>query len=177
VGGNQIAVFTYDKKGALTFVKAVADQGAGPCWTAVSADGKYLYAVNTGSVSVGVYSLKDPLNPVQIQDFALKLPAPPAGQAKAPVGAFEFSLDPSGDVLDVLTQSTDAALSFPQGNALHSLLVASDGTLSEPGDATTFSTTLVPGTARIQGVAIVATRLHDHNDHGDDHGRRRHWWD
>lgn len=156
VGGGQIAVFTYDKNGALTFVRAVGDSGAGPCWTTVSADGKFLYAVNTGSVAVAVYSLADPLNPVQIQEFALKQPAPPPGATSAPLGAFEFALDPSGRVLDVITQSTASGQDFPQGNAIDSLLVARDGTLSQPGDPITFSTSDVPGSARIQGVVIVA---------------------
>jgi 6-phosphogluconolactonase (cycloisomerase 2 family) len=168
VAGNQIAVFTYDKNGVLSFVKAVGDLGAGPCWTEVSADGKFLYAVNTGSSSVAVYSLADPLNPVEIQNFALQLPAPPAGAAKAPVAAFEFALDPSGGVLDVITESTAAGLDFPQGNAVHSLLVAPDGTLSEPNAAVTFSTSLVPGSARILGVAIVSN---GQDDGGDNDGR------
>jgi hypothetical protein len=65
-------------------------------------------------------------------------------------------LDPSGKVLDVITESTAAGLDFPQGNAVHSLLVAPNGTLSEPNAAVTFSTSLVPGSARILGVAIVS---------------------
>ena len=161
VAGGQIAVFSYDKNGALSFVKAVGDQGAGPCWTTVSADGKYLYAVNTGSVAVAVYSLADPLNPVQIQEFSLQQPAPPAGATKVPDGAFEFALDPSGHVLDVITESTAAGLDFPQGNAIDSLLVAPDGTLSQPNAPVTFPTSQVPGSARILGVAIVSDRSND----------------
>ena len=172
VAGKQIAVFTYDRNGALTFVKAVDDQGAGPCWTTVSADGKFLYVVNTGTVSVGVYSLADPLNPVQIQEFALQQPAPPPDATKAPLGAFEFALDPSGKVLDVLTQSTSATLDFPEGNAVHSLLVAKNGLLTEPNAPVTFSTTEVPGTARIHGVAIIANR-NNHDDRDHNHGHHR----
>ena len=48
-GASRIAVFTYDSHGSVTFVTSVADQGAGPCWVTVSADGKYLYASNTGT--------------------------------------------------------------------------------------------------------------------------------
>jgi 6-phosphogluconolactonase (cycloisomerase 2 family) len=173
VASNQIAVFTYDKHGALTFVTAVNDLGGGPCWTTVSDDGKFLYEANTGTVSVAVYSLADPLHPVQIQEFALQQPAPPPGATKAPLGAFEFSLDPSGHVLDVLTQSTAANLDFPEGNAIHSLLVAPSGILSEPNAPVTFSTSQVPGEARIQGVAIVATGRYGF-PHGDD--RPGHRW-
>jgi 6-phosphogluconolactonase (cycloisomerase 2 family) len=170
VAGAQVAVFTYDKKGALTFVRAVGDLGGGPCWSTVSSNGKFLYIANTGTNSVAVYSLKDPLNPVQIQEFSIQLPAPPAGAAKPPVGTFEFALDPSGKVLNVLTQSTAAGLDFPQGNAIHSLVVAPGGTLSEPNAPVTFSTTEVPGSARIQGVAIVTNRESAGGDGG--HGHR-----
>ena len=163
VGASEVGVFTYDASGKLSFVRAVPDQGAGPCWAVVSADGKYLYVSNTGSVSVGVYSLADPLNPVEIQDFKLSLPQPPAGTTKAPVASFELALDPSGKSLDVITQTTAANHDFPQGNAVHALNVAPDGKLSETNPAVTFSTTEVPGTARIQGIAIVQS-------FGDDDG-------
>jgi 6-phosphogluconolactonase (cycloisomerase 2 family) len=154
-GGAQIAVFTYDANGSVTFVRAVADKGAGPCWVVVSADGKYLYAANTGSNSVEVYSLADPLNPVQVQDFKVSLPPAPAGATKAPANIFELGLDPSGQSLEVIMQSTAANLDFPQGNEVHSLTIAADGTLSEPTAPATFSVEDVPGTARIQGVAVV----------------------
>jgi 6-phosphogluconolactonase (cycloisomerase 2 family) len=157
VGTKQVGVFTYDANGSLTFVRAVPDQGAGVCWITVTPDGKYMYIVNTGTNTVGVYSLTDPLNPVQIQDFKLTLPPAPAGATKAPVAAFELALDPSGRFLDVITQTTAPNHDFPQGNAVHSLTIAADGTLSETNTPVTFSTDDVPGTARIQGVAVVQT--------------------
>jgi len=168
VGASEIGVFTYDASGKVTFVRAVADQGNGPCWVVVSADGKYLYASNTGTSSIGVYSLADPLKPVEIQDFKLALPPAPAGASKAPVASFELALDPSGDSLDVITQTTAANHDFPQGNAVHALTVASDGTLSETNPPVTFSTTDVPATARIQGLAIVRSFGGDADGH--DHG-------
>jgi 6-phosphogluconolactonase (cycloisomerase 2 family) len=162
-GASQIGVFTYDANGSVTFVRAVADQGRGPCWVVVSADGQYLYAANTGTNTVGVYSLKDPLNPQEIQDFKLNTPQPPAGATSAPVGTFELAIDPSGQSLEVITQTTAANHDFPQGNAVHSLAIAGDGTLSEPTAPATFSTNDVPGDARIQGIAIVAV----HGENGD----------
>lgn len=169
VASSKVGVFTYDATGKLTFVREVADQGAGVCWIVVSQDGKYMYISNTGSNSVGVYSLADPLNPVEIQDFKLTLPQPPAGATKAPANSFELALDPSGQSLYVITQSTAANHDFPQGNAVHTLSVADDGTLSETNLATTFSTTEVPATARIQGIAIVHSVG---DDDGGDFGRR-----
>jgi len=164
---SRIGVFSYDANGSVTFVRAVSDQGAGPCWVAVSPDGKYLYAANTGSNSVEVYSLANPLNPQQIQDFKLAIPQPPAGATKAPVGTFELAVDPSGRSVDVIIEAT--AQTFPQGNEVHSLAVAADGTLSEPNAPVTFSAENVPATARIQGIAIVGGRAGgpDHSDAGD----------
>ena len=45
-----------------SFVGAVAYSGAAPCWCVVSGDGRALYVTNTGTNSVGVYSLADPLH-------------------------------------------------------------------------------------------------------------------
>lgn len=157
VAGSEVAVFTYDSHGSVTFVRTVADNGAGPCWVTVSADGKHMYVANTGSNSIEVYSLSDPLNPKLVQDFKPNIPS-----STAPVGTFEFALDPSGRYLEVITQATSQ--SNPQGNAVHTLAVAHDGTLSEPTAPVTFSTTDVPATARIQGVAVVSLD-HDHGHH------------
>jgi DNA-binding beta-propeller fold protein YncE len=66
---------------------------------AVSPDGKFLYTGDTGSDSVGVYSLADPLHPVQLQELFLGGPLTPPG---SPTGtarettAFQVAVDPSG---------------------------------------------------------------------------------
>lgn len=52
-GTPGIAVFSYGADGSVKFVTSVPDSGAGPCWITVSANGKYLYASNTGSDSIG----------------------------------------------------------------------------------------------------------------------------
>jgi DNA-binding beta-propeller fold protein YncE len=165
-GAARIGVFSYDETGRTSFVTSVPDQGAAPCWIVVSADGKYLYAANTGTNSVGVYSLADPLNPVQLQEFTLKGPQAPPG---APAGerdtaAFQLALDPSGRSLYVIGQSTSPTLSFPQGNQLHTLKVAHDGTLSEPAGPILFPTSAVPANARPQGLAIVTRAERDDDD-------------
>src|SRR6202007_2842813 len=78
-GASKIAAFTFDKTGQLSFIGSSPDQGKGPCWITVSADGKYLYSGNTGTDSVGVFSLANPLHPVQIQEFVLGGPHAPPG--------------------------------------------------------------------------------------------------
>jgi 6-phosphogluconolactonase (cycloisomerase 2 family) len=152
---SQVGVFTYDETGRTSFVQAVPDSGAAPCWCVVSDDGRVLYVANTATDSVGVYSLADPLHPVQIQDLPLGGPRG-AGAGGGPVAnAFEIALDPTGRYLYAVTQSTDPA--FPQGNQLHTLSVARDGTLTERTPPVIFSQSDVPANAHPQGVAAVAT--------------------
>jgi 6-phosphogluconolactonase (cycloisomerase 2 family) len=162
VGANGIAVFTHDAQGSVTFADAVPDQGAAPCWAVVSADGKFLYASNTGPDSVGVFSLADPLHPVQLQEFALSGPFAPAGATDRQTASFQIALDPSGKSLYVITQDTASGRDFQEGNAIHALTVAPDGTLSESNAPVTFPASEVPAAARIQGVAVVAL----HSRHG-----------
>jgi 6-phosphogluconolactonase (cycloisomerase 2 family) len=166
---NQIAAFTFDKTGQLSFVGTSPDQGAGPCWITVSANGKYLYSGNTGTDSVGVFSLADPLHPVQIQEFVLggshAPPGSPAGQLQSNV--FQLALSPDGHTLYAISQSTNATGSFAQGNQLHVLKVAADGTLTEPSGPILLSNVGVPGGAHPQGIAVVAGRAHGEDSAGN----------
>jgi hypothetical protein len=157
-GADEIGVFTFDETGRLSFVGAAPDLGVASCWIAVSANGQYLYSADTGSNSVSVFSLADPLHPVQVQSFALGGPQAPAG---APAGTrqtadFQIALDPSGRSLYVVNQSTSPDGTFAAGNQLHVLAVAADGRLSEPTGPIVFSTADVPANAHPQGVAVVA---------------------
>jgi len=157
-GGNRVGVFTVDGAGNLTFVDSVPNAGQAACWTLVSPDGKYLYTVDTGTNSVGVYSLADPLHPAQIQEFVLGGPQNPTGNPAAPseTTAFEFALDPSGKALYVIDHQTDLAGNFPQGNALHVLTVAANGTLSEGTGSPLFLPPDIPTGDFPQGVAVIA---------------------
>ncbi len=148
---GQVGVFTYDETGRTNFVGTAADTGAAPCWCVVSGDGKLLYVANTVSDSVSVYSIVDPLKPVLIQE--LKLGGPRGDAATGQTFVFEIALDPTGKFLYAVTQSTNP--SFPQGNQLHTLKVARDGSLSEPLAPIIFSQNDVPANAHAQGLAVV----------------------
>ncbi len=148
---GQVGVFTYDETGRTNYVSTAADTGAAPCWCQVSKDGRVLYVSNTVTDSVSFFSLADPLNPVQIQE--LKLGGPRGTPGGAQTFVFEIALDPTGKFLFAVTQSTDP--SFPQGNQLHTLRLARDGTLSEPLAPIIFSQKDVPANAHPQGLAIV----------------------
>ena len=157
-GANQVGVFTVDGAGNLKFVDSVPNAGAAACWTLVSPDGRFLYTVDTGTNSVGVYSLADPLHPAQIQEFVLGGPQNPTGNPGTPgeTTDFELALDPSGQALYVIDHQTDVAGNFPQGNALHVLTVAANGTLSEGTGSPLFLPPDIPAGDYPQGVAVIA---------------------
>jgi 6-phosphogluconolactonase (cycloisomerase 2 family) len=152
-GANEVGVFTYNETGRLDFVTDVPDQGAAGCWCVVSGDGRFLYVATTGTDSIGVFSLADPLNPVQIQEFAL----PHADGDQGQTADFQIGLDPTGQSLYVVNQSTNATGTNHRGNQLHTLSVAADGTVSEPQDPIVFAPGDVPANAHPQGVAVVNT--------------------
>jgi 6-phosphogluconolactonase (cycloisomerase 2 family) len=157
-GADQVGAFTFDSSGNLTLAGTAPVQGQAPCWALVSPDGKYLYTVDTATNSVGVFSLADPLHPAQIQEFVLGGPQNPTGDPAAPgeTAAFEFALDPSGKALYVIDHQTDLAGNFPQGNALHVLTVAANGTLSEGTGSPLFLPPDIPVGDFPQGVAVIA---------------------
>jgi len=153
---GQVGVFTYDETGRTSYVGTSVGTGAAPCWCTISADGRLLYVANTASDSVSVFSLADPLHPVQIQELLLGGPRGATATGRPITNVFEIALDPTGKYLYAVTQSTDP--SFPQGNQLHTLRVARDGTLSEPLAPVIFSQADVPANAHPQGVEVVAIR-------------------
>jgi 6-phosphogluconolactonase (cycloisomerase 2 family) len=154
-GTNQLGTYTFDETGRTSLVGASADAGVAACWVTVSPDGRVAYTGDTGTDSVGVFSLADPLHPVEIQNFSLGGPhIGPGGTVQT--ADFELALDPTGRSLYVISQSTSPSGSFPQGNQLHVLSVAPDGTLSEPSGPIVFSTAHVPANAHPQGLAVVA---------------------
>jgi 6-phosphogluconolactonase (cycloisomerase 2 family) len=167
---NQIATFTYLPNGKLSFVGTSDVQGAAPCWITVSSDGKFLYSGNTGTDSVGVFSLADPLHPLEIQEFSLGGPHAPPGSPAGTLqsNVFQLALSPDGHTLYAVSQSTNPTGSFPQGNQLHILSVGKDGKLTESNGPILLSNFGVPGNAHPQGVAVVAGRGHHHR--GDDDG-------
>ncbi len=161
-GANDVGVFTFDHSGKLTLVDTVPVGlgGAGPCWTAVSPNGQFLYTVDTGTDSVGVFSLANPLNPTQIQEFFLGGPLNSSGSVSASHPAettdFEFSFGPTGKSLFVIDHEQNAANgTFPAGNALHTLSVASNGMLSET-TSPAFLPGNIPAGADPQGVAVIS---------------------
>ncbi len=141
---NRIGIYRYDNSGALHFLRSVPNSGKAVCWLLLNKDGSRLYASNTGDLSVSVYDTsKNAANPVEIQKVHLR--AVPGSNG----GGFQFGLDPSGRFLHVVSQQ-DAPTSTVQANALFTLKVAADGTLTEvPSSPIVLP---VPNLTRPQGV-------------------------
>jgi 6-phosphogluconolactonase (cycloisomerase 2 family) len=160
---NDVGVFTFDRAGNLTLEDTVPVGlgGAGPCWATVSPNGQFLYTVDTGSNSVGVFSLANPLQPTQVQEFFLGGPQNSTGTVTSinprETTAFEFSFDASGNYLFVIDHEQNSANgTFPQGNALHVLSVAANGTLTESANSPAFLPANIPAGADPQGVAVIS---------------------
>ena len=141
---SQVAVYKYDQQGHLQFVKTVADPGAGPCWAILNHRGTRLYVINTGDTSVAVYDVTQPLNPKVLQHFAMVVTTG---------NPFSAVIDDSDQFIYVSGEQSSATANA-SANAIHTLKVAKDGTLSEP-----FPPTVLPisGLARAQGVAVFST--------------------
>jgi 6-phosphogluconolactonase (cycloisomerase 2 family) len=144
---SQVAVYTYDRRGKLSFVRTVADSGAAPCWAVVNHAGTRLYATNTGDNSIEVYDLTDPFNPVDIQHFVME------GTTGAP---FSTVINESDQWLYVSSEQ-DATTATTAANAFHTLKVGADGTLTEP-----FRPTVLPigGSVPVQAQGITVVGAH-----------------
>jgi Lactonase, 7-bladed beta-propeller len=141
---SKVAVYTYDPQGGLTFVRAVPDAGAAPCWAIVNHAGTYLYVTNTGDGSIEVYSLADPLNPTEVQHFV----------TDSNNGGHIFStvIDHSDNWLYVSSEQ-DTATASVSANAFHTLKVGAGGMLSEPFPPTVSPVTAKPP-VRVQGITV-----------------------
>jgi 6-phosphogluconolactonase len=94
-GLGTVSAFTDSGAGVLTSIGSspVADQQTAPCWVTISPDGRYLFAVNTGSGTISRYSIA--------QGGALTLLGSTQVSASGGVGAVDPGLSPDGRFLYV----------------------------------------------------------------------------
>ena len=158
VAANQLGVFTYDSSGALDFVTGVNAGGVAICWISVDRAGRFAYGIETGTNTVSVFSLANPLQPVLIQTIQLAGPQRPVGDPVGPplTNPFQSSLDADGRHLYVINHQTAPAHNFPEGNALHTLTVGADGRLAEPTPPIVFDQDDVPPIANPRGVLVLS---------------------
>jgi 6-phosphogluconolactonase len=111
----------------------VADQQTAPCWVTISPDGRYLFAVNTGSGTISRYSIAP--------GGALTLLGSTQVSANGGVGAVDPGLSPDGRFLYVNESKISSVGAFA---------VSGGGNLTElPG-----SPTPLPAGATPAGIAV-----------------------
>jgi 6-phosphogluconolactonase (cycloisomerase 2 family) len=100
-----------------------------------------IYAGLTGAAKVGVFTF-DRVGDLTLVDTVAVSGQGPCWALVSPNGAFLYT--------------TDAAGTFPQGNALHVLTVAPNGTLGENASSPLLLPSNIPAGADPQGVAVIA---------------------
>ncbi len=120
---GSIVAYDYDAAGRLSLDSEAFDPNAFlPCWSVVSPDGHWLYFANAGTDNVSVWDLRpDPRHPRLLQSVALRGGGNP----------WNLRLDPAGHYLYIITPRQVGTIPAGEGQLLHSLRIAADGTLSE----------------------------------------------
>jgi len=134
-GLGTVSAFTDSRAGVLAPIGSspVPDQQTAPCWVTISPDGRYLFAVNTGSGTISRYSIAP--------GGALTLLGSTAVSATGGVGAVDPGISPDGRYLYVNESRIDAVGAFAVG---------AGGTLAElPG-----SPVPLPAGATPAGIAV-----------------------
>ncbi|MGI8509579.1 MAG: lactonase family protein [Gemmatimonadaceae bacterium] len=134
---NKLGVYKYDgTTGALTFQTAVANSGKAICWIVVNSSGSALYTTNTADNSISWYTATNAVAPAEAQHLVLKESGPlytnPMGMMFPTSQAFQLALDPAGKYLWVLSQHANPDFGATNGNILHTVTIAADGSVSEP---------------------------------------------
>ena len=143
VTDSKLGVYQYSLDGQLKFLRAVPNSGKAICWIRTNREGTRLYTTDTATNSVTVYNIVNPETPIEIQNFVL------SGLGNV----LQFDLSTDGKSLYALSSRGSDSIPQGQGNELHSLAIAADGTLSEKLAPTVFSE---PDSTRPQGVTVVS---------------------
>jgi 6-phosphogluconolactonase len=134
-GLGTVSAFTDSRGGVLAPVggSPAADRQTAPCWVTISPDGRYLFAVNTGSGTISRYSIAP--------GGELTLLGSTTVSASGGVGAVDPGLSPDGRFLFVNESKAGAVGAFA---------VSAGGNLTElPG-----SPTALPAGAAPAGIAV-----------------------
>jgi 6-phosphogluconolactonase (cycloisomerase 2 family) len=111
-----VSAFDDSRNGTLGSIGSspFADNQTAPCWLTISPDGRYLYAVNTGSGSISSYTIAP--------DGTLTLDTSTTVSNQTGVGAVDPGITPDGTVLYVNESRVDAVGEFAvQGGTLTQL--------------------------------------------------------
>ncbi|HEY6875156.1 MAG TPA: beta-propeller fold lactonase family protein [Candidatus Dormibacteraeota bacterium] len=105
-GNGTVSAFNVAANGSLSSIGAspYADQQTAPCWVEISHDGRFLFAVNTGSTSISSYAIQS--------DGSLQLIGSTAFSSGPGIRPFDARLDPSGSTMYVVDAALDAVTAF-----------------------------------------------------------------
>jgi 6-phosphogluconolactonase (cycloisomerase 2 family) len=133
-GLGTVSAFTDSRSGVLSSIGSspVPDSQTAPCWVTISPDGRYLFAVNTGSGAISRYSIAF--------GGELTLLGSTAVSASGGVGAVDPGMSPDGRYLYVNESKIDAVGGF----------AVSGGNLTELSG----SPTALPAGAAPAGIAV-----------------------
>jgi 6-phosphogluconolactonase len=134
-GLGTVSAFTDSRAGVLNSIGSspVADQQTAPCWVTITPDGRYLFAVNTGSGTISRYSIAP--------GGALTLLGSTTVSATGGVGAVDPGVSPDGRYLYVNESRVGSVGAFA---------ISSGGNLTElPG-----SPAPLPAGATPAGIAV-----------------------
>ena len=115
-GNGSVSAFGVAGNGALSSIgrSPYADGQTAPCWVEISHDGRYLFAVNTGSTSISSYGIN--------ANGSLSYLSSTAFKSGAGIRPFDARLDPTGDDLYVVDAALDAVSAFAvDGGSLQEL--------------------------------------------------------
>lgn len=105
-GAATVSVYDVAADGTLTAINGspFADGQTAACWVEISHDGRYLFAVNTGTPSISRYTIAN--------DGSLSLLGSTAFQSPTGLAPFDARLDPSGSFLYVVDAAAAKISSF-----------------------------------------------------------------
>ena len=154
---GKVAVYAISATtGALTLQTTVA-AGKAACWLRTNKAGSHLYVLNSGDNAVQLFNTTSPMAPISVQTLELKNSGPaypgPGGVMFKTSQPFSLHLSTSEKILYVVSQHTNKDFSVGNFNYLHSLKVADDGSLSEPGEPIQLP---VANTIRPKGSVVIS---------------------
>jgi 6-phosphogluconolactonase len=129
-GNGSVSAFSVTGDGTLGSIGAspYADGQTAPCWVEISHDGRYLFAVNTGSTTISSYVIQTDGSLVHLSDTAFS-----SGLGIRP---FDARLDAGGNNLYVVDAAIDAVTIFSVDGGTLTELASSPASL--PAGATPF---------------------------------------
>jgi DNA-binding beta-propeller fold protein YncE len=146
---DSIAYFDFTATGQLSVIGGASDpyvrRPSLPCWSVVSKDGHRLYFADAGSDDVSVWDVEtDPRHPHLLQTYELSGGGNPWG----------LRIDPTGQLLFVIAPRQVYQVPEGQGQLLHALRLAADGTISDAIDGSPVTVPIPPQT-NMFGLAVL----------------------